>query len=383
MDSSSIVCMADTIVARGAAETPRLDTLSCYDDSEPNWNERPYFTRIEERRGRSGCHINVGEQHSFNFDFADDRFMASPGSTPGPASEANRQIAACMTTSGNRVVLSGIGGDEVMGGVPTPTPELEDLLRTGHFRTLAHQLKVWALQKRKPWLHLLFEAAGRFFPRALVGAPEHRKPAAWLNPSFVKRNRHALQAYESRIKLLGPPPTFQESQSTLHALQRQLACSNQSAEPPYEKRYPYLDRSLLEFIYSIPREQLVRPGQRRSLMRRALMGIVPEEILIRKRKAFVARAPLAAISAQCTHFTDMTQQMVCSLLGVVEAETFLKVLKMARHGQEIPTVTVLRTLNIECWLRNLQHCRIPVCIEGHTEDLRKGLAPSPFSAEEN
>ena len=30
-------------------------------------------------------------------------------------------------------------------------------------------------------------------------------------------------------------------------------------EPPYEKRYPYLDRSLLEFMFAIPREQLVRP----------------------------------------------------------------------------------------------------------------------------
>src|SRR5229473_656601 len=62
MDSSSIVCMADTIIARGVAETPRLDTISYYNDSEPNWNERPYFTRVEEKRGRAGCHINVGPQ---------------------------------------------------------------------------------------------------------------------------------------------------------------------------------------------------------------------------------------------------------------------------------------------------------------------------------
>src|SRR5690349_16644686 len=32
MDSSSIVCMADGIIARGAAETSRLDTVSYYDD---------------------------------------------------------------------------------------------------------------------------------------------------------------------------------------------------------------------------------------------------------------------------------------------------------------------------------------------------------------
>jgi asparagine synthase (glutamine-hydrolysing) len=47
IDSSSIVCVADTIIDRGAAETPRLDTLSYYDDSEPNWNERPYFTKVD------------------------------------------------------------------------------------------------------------------------------------------------------------------------------------------------------------------------------------------------------------------------------------------------------------------------------------------------
>ena len=57
MDSSCIVSMADTIAARGAAETPRLDTVSYYNDSEPNWNERAYFTIIEAKRGRIGCHI--------------------------------------------------------------------------------------------------------------------------------------------------------------------------------------------------------------------------------------------------------------------------------------------------------------------------------------
>jgi len=37
MDSSSIVCVADALIAEGAAETPRLDTVSYYDDSEPHW----------------------------------------------------------------------------------------------------------------------------------------------------------------------------------------------------------------------------------------------------------------------------------------------------------------------------------------------------------
>jgi asparagine synthase (glutamine-hydrolysing) len=384
MDSSSIVCMADVIIARSVAEAPRLDTVSYYNDSEPNWNERPYFTRVEEKRGRTGTHIDVSSVQQIGLEPGDsDHFAATPGSGGGRSNEATRQLAACMTSQGNRVVLSGIGGDEVMGGVPTPTPELEDLLAGGHFRTLAHQLKVWALNKRKPWFHLLFDAARSFFPLALVGVPKHKHPASWLNAAFVKRNRLVLQGYETRLKPFGPLPTFQENVSTLQTLQRQLSCDALSPDLPHEKRYPYLDRSLLEFMYAVPREQVVRPGHRRSLMRRALIGIVPHELLNRKRKAFVARAPMAAISADWNRYSDLTQHMASGSLGIVDPQGFLDVLQKIRHGQEVPTITVIRTLSIEFWLTNLKHHRILVRNEKDVRELRKGLAPTPISAEKN
>jgi asparagine synthase (glutamine-hydrolysing) len=353
MDSSSIVCMADAIIARGVAETPRLDTISYYDDSEPNWNERPYFTRVEEKRGRIGCHIDVGKQESFKFELEDDRLAATPGSGSGHPSEGGRQLAAYMTSQGNRPVLSGIGGDEVMGGVPTPTPELEDLLARAHFRALAHQLKVWALNKRKPWFHLFFEAARAFFPPAVVGVPKCKRPARWLNAVFVKRNRTALQGYERRLKLFGPLPTFQENLLTLHGLRRQLACDSLPSDPPREKRYPYLDRDLLEFLYAIPREQLVRPGQRRSLMRRAFVGIVPDELLNRKRKAFVARGPMVAVATDWVGLAEMTQHMVSSSLKVVDEQRISEALHKARQGQEVAMVPLMRTLGIEAWVRHL------------------------------
>ena len=354
MDSSSIVCMADTIIARGTAETPRLDTVSYYDDSEPNWNERPYFTRVEEMRGRTGCHIDVGKQEPFKFEFDSDHFAATPGSGGGRPSESSRQFAACMSSQGNRVVLSGIGGDEVTGGVPTPTPELEDLLARGHFRTLAHQLKVWALIKRKPWLHLFFEAARGFFPPALVGVPKDKRPAPWLNPSFVKRNNATLRGYEGRLKLFGPLPTFQDNVNALAAVRRQLACSALPSEPVYEKRYPYLDRGLLEFLFAIPRGQLVRPGHRRSLMRRALVGIVPDELLNRQRKAYAARSSLVTISAQWNCFVEMTQHLLTVSIGIVDQTKFSEAMYRARNGQEVALIPLMRTLGLELWLRNLE-----------------------------
>lgn len=368
MDSSSIVCMADEILARGKAETPRLDTLSLYDDTEPNWNERPYFSKVEEKRGRAGCHIDVSKQDRFADLVKNGNFAVVPGSGSWDRSESSRQRTLCMVSQGNRVVLSGTGGDEAMGGVPTPIPMFEDLLAGGHLRALAHELKVWALNKRTPWFYLLFETLGEFMPPALVGVPKNLRPAPWLDPAFTKRHYAALTGYRQRVTLFGPQPSFQDNLSALCMLQRQLSFSPVSSSMPYEKRYPYLDRSLLEFIYAIPREQMVRPGQRRSLMRRALAGIVPEEILNRKRKAFVVRSVLAGISGQVSSLLEFSRDMASNSLGIVVQTKVQEALHKARLGQEVPLIPLMRTLGLESWLNGLlayQQSKSPIIAVGN------------------
>jgi asparagine synthase (glutamine-hydrolysing) len=137
-------------------------------------------------------------------------------------------------------------------------------------------------------------------------------------------------------------------------LRRQLSQVAPSFEPPFDKRYPYLDRDLLEFMFAVPREQLVRPTQRRSLMRRALAGIVPDEILNRKTKAFVARAPLVSLSEQSAGLAEMMQHMLSSSLGIVDSARLSEVLQKARRGEdEVPVVTLMRTFFIEGWLKTL------------------------------
>jgi asparagine synthase (glutamine-hydrolysing) len=352
MDSSSIVCMADAIIAGGTAGLPRLDTLSYYNDSEPNWNERPYFAKVEEKRGRTGHHIDVGSEENVNLKLEGGKFAPTPG-CGGPPKNLSRQFAECLASQGNRVVLSGIGGDEVLGGVPTPIPELADLLVRADLRRLANRLKVWSLNKRKPWFHLLSETVRSFLPPALAGFPNEMRPATWLHSAFVKRHRAALTGYTTRLHVFGPLPSFQANLSTLEVLRRQLGDSALSSEPIYEKRYPLLDRCLLEFAYAIPREQLVRPGQRRSLMRRALVGMVPQQILDRKRKAYISRSPLAAFVRAWPRLVEMSEQMASSSLQIVAARAFREAAQEARTGKDFPCVAMMRTLAVERWLRHL------------------------------
>jgi asparagine synthase (glutamine-hydrolysing) len=109
---------------------------------------------------------------------------------------------------------------------------------------------------------------------------------------------------------------------------------------------------LLEFLYSVPRSQLVRPERRRSLLRRALRGIVPDAVLERKRKAYVARAPLKSLQAECNRLKQWTKGMLCASMGAINLEVFQASLEDACRGNDAHLWRISRTLELESWLRD-------------------------------
>jgi asparagine synthase (glutamine-hydrolysing) len=360
MDSSSIVCMADLVIARGAAETPRLDTISWYRDSGDVDDDRPYFAKVEEKRGRTGPHINLAclkddvSASPLASAFDDQRFAATPVSNVR-STELFRQYAAHMRTSGHRVVLSGQAGEEATGGnTPTSAPELQGLLRTVRIFALARQLDAWAKEVGKPKLHLLRDAMQGFFrPFSPVAAFRHMGPAPWFIPDFVRRNHVALRGYPARVNLLGPSPCFQEHMSNLNAIvRRALAYYAPRSEPLRDLRYPYLDRDFLEFMYAIPRDQLVRVGQSRSLMKRALVGIVPDEILNRTKALSRTRRAKDDGTQWVKRFAT-GQPFLCSSMGVVDADRLIETVEKARRGEPVLLGSLLRTIVLEAWLRHL------------------------------
>lgn len=347
MDSSSIVCMADDIIARGRAETPRVDTISYYDDSEPNWNERPHFTKVEQKRGRQGWHVSATDNAPV-VSFRTGCLATTPTSCLD-LDQSRTGLARALVSQHCRVVLSGIGGDEMTGGVPTPTPELMDLLVTGRLVLLLSKSKNWAVQQRRPWFRLAVETANRFVP-AFSGITVLPK---WITGSFATRNRTALDGYPSRVRLLRGLPSFQENLSALNWLRREISCRELACDPPHEIGYSYLDRDFVELMFAIPRDQIVRLAQRRSLMRRALADLVPAEILNRRRKAYVVRSVLNRILKMRSIAFD-SEPLVSSSLGIVDAKALDGAIQSACHGEEVPLVTLARTLTIEVWLRRLQ-----------------------------
>jgi asparagine synthase (glutamine-hydrolysing) len=87
-------------------------------------------------------------------------------------------------------------------------------------------------------------------------------------------------------------------------------------------------------------------------MRQALAGIVPDEILNRKRKAFVVRSPTLAVTELEESLTAARSDLLAAEFGIIDPDRLHTILAQAKRASEVPVVLLLRTLEMEIWLRN-------------------------------
>jgi asparagine synthase (glutamine-hydrolysing) len=353
LDSSSIVCMADDIIANDGEQFSRIDTISYYDDTEPDGDDSIYFPKIEQKRGRVGIHVDCSRLGSSPASLECSEFHALPGAL-GAGRKLGDERADVVLRGGYRAVLSGLGGDEFLGGVPDPRAHLADLIMQFKLVSLAKQLRAWSLVKRKPWIHLLWQSGIDLLPASLGQyLVKEAKVESWIRKDFAKRNRLAVRQLDVDDHFGLWLPTRRGYIGGVHLMACKLAKLTPPVSPLEEARYPYLDQTLIEFILSIPARQLLRPGERRSLMRRSLVGIVPQEILSRRTKQLGARTAVLVLEKRWDELQSTYQTPLSASLGYIDEAQLLKTVCDARAGKIVPMVRVLWTISLEYWLRDL------------------------------
>jgi asparagine synthase (glutamine-hydrolysing) len=344
LDSSSIVCMADNITNTEKSGPP-VDTFSFCDRDEPEEDDFLYFTKVEKRRGRMGHHAEfraTGDSLSFDgFQFA---------SVPGFGERRELQIARSEVIAQGkyRVLLSGMGGDEFSGQALDFRVQLAELLVCGRLGTLARQLTQWSLITRRPWIHLFWQAARLQMPEALFRS-RASKARPWLNAQIYDPAESVAGVLEAGRSLFWKP-VLRDAERTYTMMARQM-----SHIPPcvYDVRYPFLDQNVTEFLTAIPTDQLLRPGERRSLMRRALRDLLPAEILARKTKAGAGRCVSLAINKHWSTIEDVLRAPLTVALGYTSSTGLRDALRAARFGNITPYfIQLLRALSLEFWLRS-------------------------------
>jgi asparagine synthase (glutamine-hydrolysing) len=356
LDSSSIVCMADEIVKKGQTQATKLETVSAVFDESPSSDERRFIRFVEEKRGQAGHHFRESEYPLLmSFDHEELRTIPNPLEL---WTEYHKGVRKEMRAQGARVLLCGVGGDELLTASPDPYPELADLLVQLKLSELHQRLQAWSLALKKPYLHVLLRhTVVPSLPRRLQGFYKRRdreKQISVLNRDFINR-------FDLRDRILGPREIFGFKLPSSRGQSIAFLSVTDVISPghlliwsPVEISYPFTHRPLVEFLQAIPATQWIRPGETRSLMRRALRTYLPPQIAKRKGKGTPAEATLRAVTRGWRRLCDLLRNgLVCSR-GYVDPVALNMLMEKPNFAHNTEGLCVLRIAYLELWLRDFE-----------------------------
>ena len=214
---------------------------------------------------------------------------------------------------GLKVALSGLGGDELFAGYRTfaDTPRLAKLESVARFvpgairkasapfltSLVARKGSADAARKaRDAWIKPSVLPHAYFFTRLLFPPSEVQKltDAHYRNSTIAKDGVTLdptwlgwLELASDQAQSVGPIAgvswlemrTYMAS-TLLHDTDSvSMACS-------LEVRVPFLDTPLVEFVSTLPDDARVQPGISKALLRNALAGMIPPEILDQRKRTF-------------------------------------------------------------------------------------------------
>jgi asparagine synthase (glutamine-hydrolysing) len=361
LDSSSIVCMADSI-AKERSDGPRRPTTFTY--THPGSADEKYVQAVERARSLTSIRLDL---EAYPFVALDQPGNAAPAWWGPRFTELRPQLAGI----GAGTFLTGQLGDFIMGNMLDDSEQAVDYLREGHWLGAAREAYEWSRALGIPIYPLLwrvlrtayspwtaaFESsdvnlAPRRYARVHSLAPRFLKGVS-LNPAgrLPERNwREARPGRRSRFRALSD---ILDSRS----LQAPEALQHISYS------HPYAHRPLVEFMLTIPPAEVCRPGEPRRLMRRAFKDILPPAVLQRRSKAAYTQSFRQALIPLATEMLSQPGQIRLVAHGYVDGHSVSERLARFLQGLDCNEMQLRQLLLFEFWLRK-----------------REGQANSPVSS---
>ncbi len=356
LDSSSMVCMADQILQAGTAQASKLETVSFIYEESPTSDEREFIRCVEERISRPGYHL-PDDENWLHFPFQEDPFLSIPSLFHCYA-RRYKQLYEVMRRDGARVLHDGNGGDHMLWSSMVRSPELVDLLSQCKLFSLHRSIQAWSQVLKEPYFRLLKGAVRPILPKKLQAVlhSQSNLPGLFDQKFVVRVNLNERFGETPDIFGFRLPSSRRQSSLLLSAIS--FVAANWFREREcIEVSYPYLHRPLIEFLIAIPFEQKLRPGETRSIQRRSLKNMLPEEILRRKDKRGPEEAFYRAFTREWPKLRLMfSDARVCNY-GYADARALDEAFDRILHGQKTHTPTLLAIISLEFWLRSLEERR--------------------------
>lgn len=348
LDSSSIVCMADQIVESGEMATPPVETVSYVYDNSAGSDERRFINDVEQKRGRTGQH--------FHEDDAVGRYRDLDLASvirPNPTfrfTQRHAWVRERMQRTASRVLLSGVGGDNLLWSGAVVSPQLADLLVRFKMRSLHKHVRSWSETTRRSYGETLWQGAvAPLLPPALQ--PRVDSGSTLIHPRFARR----LAVNDGNFRL----PSDRIHAAMLSIAIGAVASCYYRDRVSTEYRFPFLHRPLVEFLLAIPIDQKLRPSENRSLQRRALKHILPGTILRRQSKRWPTEALCRTLANNWSEVEWLFQNPRVCDYGFVDAAALAAAAARVRHGLQNVAGELSLILSIELWLRAIESRRTP------------------------
>lgn len=290
LDSSSIVCVAESMIRAGEVSIPRFETFSLAYD-EPSSDERTYANEVV---SMWDVKLNWIQPFEIDMQAAIDgaRRCREWGDPPNGAQFRN--LSQAVADKGMRVLLSGMGGDQWLTGSEFYYAELLSELRLGKLMRLLKTDWRFGIPgsaghnrlKNLLWWGLRPMLPDQLRRRLSDLVPRERYPA------FIPRE------FARRIDLLGRlrvarhrPAGMSFSQRSVydmfidgwmvHVMELE---DRHSARVGIEEWHPFYDLRIIEFCLAIPEDQRTQNNFIKYVLRNAMKGILPESIRLRLTK---------------------------------------------------------------------------------------------------
>ena len=288
LDSSSVVCTASRLHRGGQAAALQLHPHGLAYEGYP-CDEKRYIAAVTSQEALPTQLHELEEQQSW-MDF--DRARAFPDIYFLPTLLAQGAILQAARAQGARVLLTGMGGDDLLMVGLEP---LTDLWRQLHWRRFKVRLDQEAARTGRSATHLFLRYCLRAnlpqglkrLARPLLRPWRGERLPAWIDPRSLRR---------LDVPLYPPPHVWRFATQTKQVLYEDLVASwsANAARPALESfsshfgieaRHPFLDRRLVEFAFALPSEQRFDGARTKRVLRQAMTGILPESIRERRDKA--------------------------------------------------------------------------------------------------
>jgi asparagine synthase (glutamine-hydrolysing) len=352
LDSSAVAGVVDHLLRTEAQSAepvgPRQQTFTAY-FPDRGFDERPYAEQVVARTNADAHWVTFEAERLVDdlpsiIETQDEPF----GST---SMAAQWYVMREARRAGVTVVLDGQGGDEVLAGYRAYVGfYLADLLTRGRVRELGAEVRAFSrVHGRGP---VLVSLGRPFAPERLTRAIRARTRGsaplvhAELRghsgqkatdgsafPSRLRRHQALLLGHRGLPELL----RYEDRNSMAHSI---------------EARVPFLDYRLVELLFALPSEELLRRGRTKDVLRRALADLLPPAVAARTDKVgFVTperrwlRGALGDLAA------DVFASRAFAERGFVDAGAARKRLDQHRRGALDAGMELWRALNLELWAR--------------------------------